>query len=839
MKRLLGCISLSCLLLLMTMLLSPTAVFASTGDVAVSLTSDAGEYATGDSVELTVSVKNETDGAIKDVQWSVTLPDGMELEEGEAAEGELDLLHADEVYSTTLNAIVVDASSVTQPADDDVNVQDSTHVQDNANVQNSAQQDTQEDGGESLAATGDGVTRACIALVVIGAVLVGCGLVAKRSVRRGGAFALLLFVTAAGSLFMANNAYADTLSATSTCSMVVNGKEVSASLSVSYVQGNGSTGDASYSYTLQEDVTEISDYSFSNDSYFVSAGEVAVNVGDKVTFSATEENPFGAAGVVTALEPQADGTVLILFEQATDPTEYFESLSAHSDGLELSSAEYYINGSTTESSASDIMPLSIVDTDGTWEPEDGSLSNSSRIDLGDGNYIEVKFETDPTIAYDIEWSMIGGLKQCDLDIDGVFTVTAGAHVQNEDASEYLSLLNASFPIAYGFSIDVPIDALVTLEGDIEASVDYEFDASLKYQNEGWIVTDNSEATTSFYAEAHARVGARLGVEFKWFLMTIVDAGIEAGGDATASTTLHDDVDLLCSDVQAYAYLSIDAGTRTDWLSFFGLTYSEELITEQNSPFVYAGHWENLIEVDACTYGSDDSSEPDDSEDLFNPTIPSGFEDDGSLHPELEDNGYGTDIVIDYTGGYQNGLAEPFNILEGTSLTVTATEEETSIWFYCDPGTVYRLTSWDYTTESYKTVVTVWPGGAYQAADKYCRIEVLCGRVTVHGIQSWGGDPIFTKGTCEICPYPLRLSRLSLDMSVGEQVSLVTNDSFDALDDYSQDAELFQWMSSDTSVARVDSNGNVTAVGSGTATITVYSPSWITNCFSRSCTVTVS
>ena len=360
----------------------------------------------------------------------------------------------------------------------------------------------------------------------------------------------------------------------------------------------GSSGGANgYDYVLRSGVTQLEDYTPTGDASFkVPSSQSDLKVGDKIVLEATEENPFGAAGTVTAATKNSDGTVSVTFKQATDPSEVFYSLEATQWDVAIDSSMAEVEGAASGAGG--------VSAEDSWSPSGGAIGDGFNIKLdNNGSYVKGNFSVKPTIGYDVKWTLFGGLERCELELEGDASINAQAHVQSKNAGKDVKILEAKVPIAYGFSVDIPLYVHVSLEGDLTASVDYQMATTVRLDDGEWVSKDNSTFTTELSAAIHMRLGGKVGAELKWLEVQLVDAAVDAGADGTAKTTVRE-TGLTCSDLNAYAYLGVEVGTGTNYLVKLGWTLDKDLINEKNSPLKLAWHFEDGERVPECTYGKD-------------------------------------------------------------------------------------------------------------------------------------------------------------------------------------------------------------------------------------------
>ncbi len=363
------------------------------------------------------------------------------------------------------------------------------------------------------------------------------------------------------------------------------------------VDAGSSGGSNGYEYVLRSGVALLEDYTPTGDTSFkVPSSQSDLKVGDKIVLEATEENPFGAAGTVTAVTKNSDGTVSVTFKQATDPSEVFYSLEATQWDVAIDSSMAEVEGAVSGAGG--------VSAEDSWSPSGGAIGDGFNIKLdNNGSYVKGNFSVKPTIGYDVKWTLFGGLERCELELEGDASINAQAHVQNKNAGKDVKILEAKVPIAYGFSVDIPLYVHVSLEGDLTASVDYQMDTTVRLDDGKWVSKDNSTFTTELSAAIHMRLGGKVGAELKWLEVQLVDAAVDAGADGTAKTTVRE-TGLTCSDLSAYAYLGVEVGTDTNYLVKLGWTLDKDLINEKNSPLKLAWHFEDGERVPECTYGKE-------------------------------------------------------------------------------------------------------------------------------------------------------------------------------------------------------------------------------------------
>ena len=388
-----------------------------------------------------------------------------------------------------------------------------------------------------------------------------------------------------------------------------------------------------------------------------------------------------------------------------------------------------------------------------------------------------------------------------------------------------------------------------MEGDLEASVSYTMSTSVRLVNEHWQTKDNSDFNTELSAALHLRLGGKVGAEFKWFEIQIVDAAVGAGVDGTAKTTVRE-TGMVCSDLSGYAYADVEVGLKTDYLVWLGWTFDKDIFAESNSPLKFKWHWEDGSRVPECTYGKEEADDPDGpGEGGGTGIIDPNF--DGI--PEQEDEGWGNEpIWTTSENGIRAEISEPFYIEAGTTLTVHAGEG--CRWNGMFGANGNTLVKRSYSSDDAGTITQMDQGVFMYPVNNMgdsgsITIEVLSGRVKVWSLEGWGlgtegeypAQPVISFGECEVIDYPVTLSATSVTMHVGETYQLsaeqTVEDVYNEVGceyDFGTD---FGWASDDRDVVEVDDSGLITANGSGVTFVTVTYGNG-TMGFDRICKVTV-
>lgn len=789
-------------------LLLPSLAFAeeaSNDEVLLNLSSDKSSYEIGDTATFSLQITNQGSIDLSQVQYEFELPAGMDAQNLLQLSQKVGEVSAGETKTYEIRAVVTSPSTV----EDDSAVNNSEEAKNGENEQN------------DLPDTGD--LNLLLAVVLVAGASFVVALVASVKSRKK-VLSTLLVVGLASSvgLTTVQIAYANEQQRTTLGveqSIDVNGKKEMAAVVISYV--TNSEGDSDNTDTPEGIVYQEGVQVFSNDEW----GELSsdglsatlfsdkaqdVQVGDVIALVASDSNPDGSSMLVEQISPSSDGVVIngssVKYEQVIKSINVSGSVNAESSQFVPAEDISILNNTAANNARIGI------------EADDSMELGALDLEVADGCVVSI----DPVVNYDID---INGFDVRVLDVS--ISCPAYFDLEYSGTTELLDkrLGTVRIPTEIGITIGADLYATATASGEVAIhteitpviGVAYEDDGLSPYSDTGEFMYEGE-----FSAQVKAGVRSLLVIGLAGF--DIVDFGPEFGGVIQGDLIVRNP-ELTCCNLAAWMYADVVVGESEDSLcNFLGLTNRSSVIDESNSP-KWDKHVENGIEVPECTYSEETPTDPDDE-----------------YQPELDDNGYGEEPILDNLTGptaYHNKLVEPFNINAGHSVSIGdgSVSSSVAIGYSCSPGTIFKLTKSNSAGEVISEQVNAFIGSGRPAHGDYVwEIEVLCGRVTVHEITAWSPPPV-SLGTCESVAYPLHISKTNIEMNVGETVHLTsTNNLAEILgEDPGFDPS---WSTSDSSVAKVDSEGNVTALRSGAATISVEYGNAGGVGFERTCQVVV-
>lgn len=396
----------------------------------------------------------------------------------------------------------------------------------------------------------------------------------------------------------------------------------------------------------QDDVVVIDDYELISGEYVVDSSQYQLREGQKVVFSGNDSDLEGVAGEVVSLgQPSDPGSiadpVAISFDQITDPYEVFESIE--------------IVGTTQ---LADLSQAELADGF-SW---DTTQSKASRASLGkfdlkyekDGSAIKVSVS--PSVDVNVKWSFASGLERCDFKVATSLEAEADIAALKSSLSIPMFESPIKVPLGHGFFVGANFYLKAEATGEVSAKASIESEIGTKYTKGHWSTYKDQTTELSASLEAKGKVAVAPSATLLLASISIIDVAPEIGMQASGKTILRD-TGMVCNDLSANLYATLNVGAETDWMKLAGIGYSKDIWNKDNSPCKWRAHMEDGTFVDACTYGKDD------------PTNPGGS---GGDESEASDFEY---AVGDYWADFGDSSVHVGEILEGEIDGVTWTVSE--------------------------------------------------------------------------------------------------------------------------------------------------------------------
>lgn len=228
------------------------------------------------------------------------------------------------------------------------------------------------------------------------------------------------------------------------------------------------------------------------------------------------------------------------------------------------------------------------------------------------------------------------------------------YIKDDALYKYIPLGSVPVVGTYGVGIVVEIDLVMTAEGKFE--VQYNLSGTYGCQVINNHPRNISALQNSFSAGVAGAItiGPKLELAAELFNQNLISFSAEAGGKASGYVKARS-TGLVCADITLSLYAKLNAFENTlidDWLD---ISISWDIWDENNSPLKVSGHYENMQEVEACTYENGGTIEGvvSDADDRTNVISNAKIEIYNSENMELESTVY-TDAQGKYTATVPGG-----------------------------------------------------------------------------------------------------------------------------------------------------------------------------------------
>ncbi|HJI80496.1 MAG TPA: Ig-like domain-containing protein [Eggerthellaceae bacterium] len=776
-------------LFLFCLLFLPSFAFAeesSNEDVNVFFSSDKSEYSVGDIATFSLKITNTGQHDITSSNFSVELPSGMQAINLFDLKRDLDTLPSGDSESFEIRAQVVSPLLVDQID----------------NTSDNSESRILDQNGD-LPATGDDAFLYVLLFFIL--VAGGVGVVASAKTRHFLLSALLTVgVVGTFTVSASQYAFADDFHKSLSVSqnVIISGVSKNATVTFNYSlssSNNPDEGETPDGIVYQDGVKVFSENEWNNLSDDLLSAVITadnaggIKIGDILALEPSNVHPDGAAIVVEEVVVSDEG-VKVSGSQATYE-QLIKSINISGESSEV--INFIPEEGITVLSDQAVSRMAKSNESGSYPLE------ALNVEIAEGCSVSLS----PSIIYNIN---IEGSDVNSFDVAA--NCEASFNLNYSDSTSFLNKKLGEMTISTGTPITIGVDLYVnmTASGEVEINAVASSRAGVTYSSDNGLspYVDNTDFSYSASFDAELKAGIRTDVILGIFYIDLIDFGPEFGG-VVHGALLQRAPDFVCADMSAWFYADIVVGESEGTLiNLCGISDRFNVLDENNSP-KWNKHVENGIEVPECTWKEQEESWDPGSDTYI---------------PELEDNGYGEEPILENLTGptsYYNKLVEPFNVNAGHSVSIGdgSLSSAVAIAYSCDPGTVFRLIKKDSTGTvlSEETEAFVGSGRPWHG-DYVWEIEVLCGRVTVREIIAWE-PPIVSLGTCDAIAYPLHISKTSLNMQIGEKSKLECANDFQSI--LGEDPGfILEWSTSDPDVVEVDENGNLTAIGVGKATITL-------------------
>lgn len=809
---------LVCIIVFAALLLPSIAYADDSGPLKVDLSSSAQSCVSGEEIELTAVVTNEGDTDAYDASYELSLPDSLVAD---STSGALDAIAPGESKELKFAAKVVESESLGAIADAGDSGADAS--------------------GSDAPVTGDfpiaviAVLVAAIFLAVLGVAL------ARKKSRRSALLSCLVLAIAVGTAAPVA-AFADSVSRTAEGStdIAVNGENVAACLTVSYLT-NGGQGDGS-----SDDADSGSGSDDPKEGIVLKSGVVEIQPNHWIELSSADKT---AKVDAEAAEQLKDNPVAIFYPGNGDSegmSMRVSSVAQSGDAYEVSGSEVQlddvvesinVNGETSDTVGYEIADgVSIEDESdiATQIGLDGEKPvGQLKLKVFDGATVTVS----PSIIYSFKYEH-GQLEKCKLAVKNEYKADFEWSVKKDFKEKLLTSTYAtSIP---GLTITTDLYLVGSASGEVSMEATVTGTSGIDYSDSKLKMISDTDFSYTASFEALLKAGVKPTAIMKFVGLGLADVDAEVGASVHGSLNQRS-VSFVCADMEAWMYVDVNAGTGDTLLAkamdLLKLKKEYHPLSKSNSP-KWDIHCENGKKVKKCTWRADDSKDDGDNDTDSGDSDAIEVNPGKTDYPELSDNGYGeTPKLENMTGwsSYHNKLVEPFNVNMGKSVSIGGEGfNSVDFGYQCSEGTVFRLTKKEQSGKVISSEVYANVGGGQPCFDDCIwTIEVLCGRVCITDITAWEVPPV-TMGTCETIPYPLRLSSSTLSIPAGKDYALEAESDFSSLTN-DLDGLGLVWSSDDSTVATVDDNGHVQARKPGSTTIKVKT---VNSFFVRSCEVTV-
>ena len=357
------------------------------------------------------------------------------------------------------------------------------------------------------------------------------------------------------------------------------------------------------------------------------AGEATIESATSVVVEQSVADGIAAGDVVAASSDAAGEGALVKVDSVEQTTDGVRVSGTAVDDVTEALDSFHIAGQATVDASGfvpapdvEVLPLDEADAAALSAAEDGvsalaegevdfgKFAHKFKFKLSDSADVTVAARIKPVMTYDVDWSLLGGLKKCYLvvDCEESFSVTLAAtnELDPDDAfNKYLGAIPIKLPL--GFYAKASIYANVSASGEVSfsAALDQSAGFSVEKGHFREIKGNDSAPRIELSGKAELKAGIEYNASLNYLVddCSIVDVSVEPGLAGEVSVKLQSD-GTTCVNFAAWFYFDVAAGRHANLMKALGWSWEKEIVDSSNSLFKKRAHFEGDANTGTCTYG---------------------------------------------------------------------------------------------------------------------------------------------------------------------------------------------------------------------------------------------
>lgn len=357
------------------------------------------------------------------------------------------------------------------------------------------------------------------------------------------------------------------------------------------------------------------------------AGEATIESATSVVVEQSVADGIAAGDVVAASSDAAGEGALVKVDSVEQTTDGVRVSGTAVDDVTEALDSFHITGQATVDASGfvpapdvEVLPLDEADAAALSAAEDGvsalaegevdfgKFAHKFKFKLSDSADVTVAARIKPVMTYDVDWSLLGGLKKCYLvvDCEESFSVTLAAtnELDPDDAfNKYLGAIPIKLPL--GFYAKASIYANVSASGEVSfsAALDQSAGFSVEKGHFREIKGNDSAPRIELSGKAELKAGIEYNASLNYLVddCSIVDVSVEPGLAGEVSVKLQSD-GTTCVNFAAWFYFDVAAGRHANLMKALGWSWEKEIVDSSNSLFKKRAHFEGDANTGTCTYG---------------------------------------------------------------------------------------------------------------------------------------------------------------------------------------------------------------------------------------------